>query len=157
VQKKFRLYRQRLFAEGRIEPPQKRNVGPFQELLRHAPGRAKGFFLHELGITQSIVEIALRTAAGQNAKIIHSVTLEVGSLAGVVPAALQFCYEACSKETLLEGSRLIIDEVPAQARCRNCATDYPLPDLLTCCPGCGSVASDLLCGEELRIKEMEVD
>ncbi|WP_020677345.1 hydrogenase maturation nickel metallochaperone HypA [Geopsychrobacter electrodiphilus] len=113
--------------------------------------------MHELGITQSIVEIALRTATGQAATIIHSVTLEVGALAGVVPDALLFCYEACSKETLLEGSRLIIEEIPARARCRDCATDYPLVDLLTCCPACGSAASDLLCGEDLRIKEMEID
>lgn len=113
--------------------------------------------MHELGITQSIVEIALRTAEGQQAEKVHSVTLEVGSLAGVVPDALQFCYEACSKETLLEGSLLIIDEVPARARCRDCAVEYPVTDLLSCCPGCNSVSSDLLCGEEMRIKEMEID
>ena len=113
--------------------------------------------MHELGITQSIVEIALRTAQGQQAEKIHSVTLEVGSLAGVVPDALQFCYEACSKETLLEGSRLIIDEVPARARCRDCTVEYPLIDLLSCCPACESAAGDLICGEEMRIKEMEID
>ena len=113
--------------------------------------------MHELGITQSIVEIALRTAEGQQAKKIHSVTLEVGSLAGVVAEALQFCYEACSKESLLEGSRLIIEEVQAQARCRDCAVEYPLTDMLDCCPACGSASGDLLCGEELRIKEMEID
>ena len=113
--------------------------------------------MHELGITQSIVEIALRTAANQQAKKIHSVTLEVGSLAGVVAEALEFCYEACSKETLLEGSLLIVEQIQARARCRDCAVDYPLTDLLACCPGCNSVASDLICGEELRIKEMEID
>lgn len=113
--------------------------------------------MHELGITQSIVEIALRTAQGQNAKKIHLVTLEVGSLAGVVPEALQFCYEACCKETLLEGSRLLIEAVAARARCRDCGSEYPLTDLLGCCPECDSAASDLLCGEEMRIKEMEID
>jgi hydrogenase nickel incorporation protein HypA/HybF len=113
--------------------------------------------LHELGITQSIVEIALRTAAGQQAKKIHSVTLEIGSLAGVVAEALEFCYEACSKGSLLEGSRLIIEAVPAKARCRDCALDYPLTDLLACCPACDSASGDLICGEELRIKEMEID
>lgn len=113
--------------------------------------------MHELGITQSIVEIALRTAAGQQAKKIHSVTLEVGSLAGVVAEALEFCYEACSKDSLLEGSQLIIEAVQARARCRDCAADYPLTDLLACCPVCNSAASDLICGEELRIKEMEID
>ena len=113
--------------------------------------------MHELGITQSIVEIALRAAEGQQAKKIHSVTLEVGSLAGVVAEALEFCYEACTKESLLEGSRLIIEAVPARARCRDCAADYLLTDLLTCCPHCNSAAGDLICGEELRIKEMEID
>ncbi len=113
--------------------------------------------MHELGITQSIVEIALRTAQEQGAREIHSVTVEVGSLAGVVGDALQFCYEACSKETLLEGSRLLIEEVAARARCRACGTEFPLADLLACCPQCDSAASDLLCGEEMRIKEMEID
>ncbi len=121
------------------------------------PGLGKGKVLHELGITQSIVEIALQTASKQQVEKVHSVTLEVGSLAGVVPEALQFCYEACSKETLLEGSLLIVDEVQARARCRDCAFEYPLTDLLSCCPECGSLASDLLCGEEMRIKEMEID
>ena len=113
--------------------------------------------MHELGITQSIVEIALRTAQDQGATKIHSVTVEVGSLAGVVADALQFCYEACSKETLLEGSHLLIEEVVARARCRECGAEFPLTDLLACCPQCDSAASDLLCGEEMRIKEMEID
>jgi len=113
--------------------------------------------LHELGITQSIVEIAERTARQQQASKILSVTVELGSLSGVVPEALEFCYEACSHNTLLEGSQLLIERIAALARCRICHREYPLEDLLACCPACGSAAGDLLCGEELRIKEMEID
>ena len=113
--------------------------------------------MHELGITQNIVEIALQTAAGQQATKIHSLTLEIGSLSGVIPDSVQFCYEVCSNETLLEGSRLIIKEIQARARCVDCAAEYPLIDLRLGCPECGSAASDLICGEELRIKEMEID
>lgn len=113
--------------------------------------------MHELGITQSIVEIALRTAQAQAAEKVHSITLEIGTLAGVIPEALEFCYAVCSKETLLEESRLIIETVQARARCRNCGDEYDLTDLLACCSRCNSVASDLLCGEEMRIKEMEID
>lgn len=113
--------------------------------------------MHELGITQSIVEIAERTARQQQAGKVLSVTVEVGSLSGVVPEALEFCYQACSNGTLLEGSQLLIERVPAQARCRDCRREYPLEDLLACCPDCGSAAGDLLAGEELRIKEMEID
>ena len=110
-----------------------------------------------MGITQSIVEIAERTAKQQQAKKILSVTVEVGSLSGVVPEALEFCFEACSKETLLEGAELLIEKVPARARCRDCSREFPLDELLACCPECDSAASELLSGEELRIKEMEID
>jgi len=113
--------------------------------------------LHELGITQSIVEIAERTARQQQAHKVLSVTVELGSLSGVVPEALEFCYEACSNGTLLEGSQLLIERIAARARCRDCQREFPLEELLACCPDCGSAAANLLSGEELRIKEMEVD
>jgi len=113
--------------------------------------------LHELGITQSIVEIAERAAKEQQAKIIHSVTVEVGSLSGVVPEAMEFCFEACTSGTMLEGAQLLIERIPAHARCLNCSYQFPLEELLACCPECDSAASELLSGEELRIKEMEVD
>ena len=113
--------------------------------------------MHELGITQSIVEIAERTARQQQAMKVLSVTVELGSLSGVVPEALEFCYEACSQDTLLEGSRLLIEQITARARCRACHREYAVEDLHACCPVCGSAAGDLLCGEELRIKEMEID
>jgi hydrogenase nickel incorporation protein HypA/HybF len=113
--------------------------------------------LHELGITQSIVEIAERTAHQQQAEKILSVTVEVGSLSGVVPEALEFCFEACTNGTLLEGATLLIEKIPARARCRSCACEFPLDELLACCPECDSAAGELLSGEELRIKEMEID
>ncbi len=97
------------------------------------------------------------SAEEQQATKIHSLTLEIGSLAGVVSNAVQFCYEVCCNETLLEGSRLIIEEIQAKARCFDCAAEYLLIDLSFCCPECGSTAGDLICGEELRIKEMEID
>ena len=65
--------------------------------------------MHELGITQSIVDIAARTARDQGAERIVSVTVEIGSLSGVIPDAVEFCFEACSQGTLLEGSRLLIE------------------------------------------------
>lgn len=113
--------------------------------------------MHELGITQSIVEIAEQTAIKQQAVKILSVTVEVGSLAGVVPEALEFCFEACSSGTLLEGAQLLIEKIPARARCRDCACEFPLEEFLACCPECDSAASELLSGEELRVKEMEID
>ncbi len=113
--------------------------------------------MHELGITQSIVEIAEQNARDNQAQKVLSVTVEVGSLSGVVPESLEFCFEACSNGTLLEGAKLLVELIQAQARCCDCGQQFPLKELLGCCPRCDSAASDLLSGEEMRVKEMEID
>lgn len=113
--------------------------------------------MHELGIAQSIVEIAEENARKQGAKKVLAVTVEVGALSGVMAESLEFCFDACSRETLLEGSELKIEKVPARARCRACRQDYDLENFYDNCPACNSAASDMLSGEELRIKEMEID
>lgn len=113
--------------------------------------------MHELGITQSIVEIVERSAKQQQAQKILSVTVEIGSLAGVVPEALEFCFAACSSGTLLEGAQLLIERVAARARCCDCGREFPLNELLGCCPACNSAACEIIAGEEMCVKEMEID
>lgn len=113
--------------------------------------------MHELGIAQSIVEIAEKNAREQGAKSVLEVTVEVGALSGVMAESLEFCFDACCRETLLEGCRLQIVQVPARAKCRNCREEYDLKNFFDSCPACDSAASDMLSGEELRIKEMEID
>ena len=113
--------------------------------------------MHELGIAQSIVEIAEKNARLQDATRVLAVTVQVGALSGVMAESLEFCFEACCKDTLLDGSELKIEKIPARARCRDCHQEYDLSNFLDNCPACDSAASDMLSGEELRIKEMEID
>jgi len=113
--------------------------------------------VHELGITQSIVDIAEQTARQHGGGKITSVTVEIGSLSGVVPDAVEFCFEACSKETLLEGARLVINVIPGRGRCLQCATEQEIDNHSFACDACGALGLERLQGEELRIKELEVD
>jgi len=113
--------------------------------------------VHELGIAQSIVEIAAKNAREQGAERVLVVTVEVGAFAGVLPEALEFCFEACCQDTLLEGSCLRIERVPARGRCQACHQEFPVDSYFTRCPACSAAATELLSGEELRIRDMEVD
>ena len=113
--------------------------------------------MHELGITQSIVEIAERTARDQDARKVLSVTIEVGDLSGVIPDAVEFCYEVCAQETLLEGSRLIINRIEGRGRCQECRAEFKLDNMTFDCPACSSLAVQRLQGEELNIKEVEIE
>ena len=113
--------------------------------------------MHELGITQSIVEIAEKTAREQNATKVLSVTIEVGELSGVIPDAVEFCYEACIQETFLEGSRLVINFIPGLAKCDECRAEAKIDNMTFSCPACGSYSLQRLQGEELSIKEVEIE
>ena len=113
--------------------------------------------MHELGITQSIVDIAEKTAREQNAEKVLSVTVEIGELSGVVAEAVEFCFEACIQQSFLEGSRLIIKRIPGLARCDECKTEVKIDNMTFSCERCGSYALQRLQGEELNIKEVEVE
>lgn len=108
--------------------------------------------MHELGITQEIIEIVVRHAAG--AKVTR-VVLEIGKLSLVLPDAVRFCFDICSTGTLAEGAALEIVETPGRARCRICGGEVALEQPLGRC-ACSSTDLEWLAGEELRVRELEV-
>ena len=113
--------------------------------------------MHELSLTQSVVELCAARAAeqGNDARVTH-VTLEVGVLAAVMPDAMRFCFEICAKGTALEGAELEIIEIPGRARCLDCAGEVAVTQLFDTCR-CGSANLILISGEELKVKQMEVE
>ena len=110
--------------------------------------------MHELSITQGIVDICLQHAGG---KPIREVVVEIGMLSGVVPEAVSFCFEACTADTQASGARLKINLVGGSGRCLDCGCEQVIEQLYAACSGCGSYALELLAGEELRVVEIEVD
>lgn len=110
--------------------------------------------MHEMSITQSMVEICEKNAGGRR---VVSVVVEVGELSGVVPEAMEFCFEACTRETLLEGAKLFIERVAARGTCRECGTQFSVKSYFEPCPGCGAFGVQVISGEELRVKELEVE
>lgn len=110
--------------------------------------------MHEMSITQSMVEICEAHAAGRR---VTDVVLEIGELSGVVPESVEFCFEACTKGTLLDGARLTIETIPGKGSCPSCGGDYPVATLFDPCPRCGGFGLGIVSGEELRVKELELE
>lgn len=109
--------------------------------------------MHELAITQSIVSAVSKHACGRPVK---RVVLEVGTLAGVMPDAIAFCFDVVAQDTALEGATLDIRLIEARARCRACGTEFMQDSLIHPCR-CGSHDVERLSGEELNIRQYELD
>ena len=110
--------------------------------------------MHELSLVQSVVEICEQHSEGRR---VLEVTLGIGALSGVVPEALEFCFEAAAKETLLEGAKLIINRVPATGFCTVCGVVSKMETYFDSCPCCGALGLDLRSGDEMRVKDLEVE
>ncbi|MEB3281644.1 MAG: hydrogenase maturation nickel metallochaperone HypA [Lyngbya sp.] len=110
--------------------------------------------MHELGITQNIVAIVSEHARGAPVK---RVTIEIGKLSAILPDAIRFCFDVCTQGTVLEGATLEIVEVSGLGKCRQCGTEVTLDQPFGICHACNSVELDIIQGEELNIKEMEVE
>jgi len=108
--------------------------------------------MHELAITESVVaQVGERLPEAR----VATVTLEIGRLSGVVADSVRFCFDLCTPGTPLEGARLEIIEVPGAGRCRSCGAPLPLADLVAMCE-CGSFDVEIVGGQELLIKQVEV-
>jgi len=110
--------------------------------------------MHELSITRSVVAIVTERAAGQR---VTRVRLEIGRLSAIVPDAIRFCFDICTQGTAAEGAMLEIVEIPGRGRCGDCGTEVALAALVGRCPACGGAALRMVAGEEMKIREMEVE
>lgn len=114
--------------------------------------------MHELSIAMSIIEGASQEALQRGGAQIHAVYLKLGPLSGVVKDALLFSYEVASNGTMLEGSRLVIEEVPVVIYCSDCQKEQMLESIQRfCCPVCGTLSSDVVRGRELEFVAMEIE
>jgi hydrogenase nickel incorporation protein HypA/HybF len=108
--------------------------------------------MHELGITRNIVAIVSEHAGEQQ---VTRVLLEIGKLSAIMPEAIRFCFDICAKGTPLENAELQINQVPGMAQCQVCGNEFEIEQLFGRC-SCGSNLIQCICGQEMKIKEMEV-
>jgi hydrogenase nickel incorporation protein HypA/HybF len=113
--------------------------------------------MHEMGVAMQIVEIATASIPEDlvGARV-AKVNLKVGKLSAIVPDSLQFCFEAVSRDTALEGARLHIMEIPVRAVCNACQNEWGIDQPAFTCPQCQSGDITLLSGRELDIESIEL-
>ena len=113
--------------------------------------------MHELGVTQSILKIALRHAEQAGAARITEVNLVIGELASIVDDSVQFYWDMISEGTIAHGAVLTFTRIPAALRCQECGHEFPLNHHDYACPSCGSRKVIVVGGEEFYMESIDVD
>lgn len=110
--------------------------------------------MHELGIVAEIVRVVEKLAHEQQLTTIDTLVLQIGELSSVVPYYVEQCYPAAAYGTLLENTKLRIEILPGNGRCRSCGQVFNLLANRRKCPACGQTNAEILGGREFMIKEI---
>jgi len=113
--------------------------------------------MHELSVTESILEIALRHAEASGAAQVTDIHLVIGQLATIVDDSVQFYWDMISQKTPAEHARLHFWRVPAELECQACGQRYGLADSDLACPNCTSLSFHILTGEEFFMEAIDVE
>jgi len=112
--------------------------------------------MHEMSLCESILDILKEQAEKDHFSQVKRVSVDIGPLSCVEPEALQFGFDVVMKGSLAEGAVLEIERPPAEALCLACFKTVPVKARFDSCPECGSDALQVVSGEELKIRELEV-
>lgn len=113
--------------------------------------------MHEAGIAQGILDIAIETAIRHGAKVIRSVNIIVGRLSAVDNNALTTAFDVAKEGTIAEKAELCIENIPIVGKCNECGFESEYGEYFFQCRKCGSLDVTIIHGEELSIKDIEVD
>lgn len=113
--------------------------------------------MHELAVTQSILEIALRHAQNQKAKRITHLYIQMGEWSTVVDDSVQFYWDMISEDTIAKGASLHFDRKPVSLACKKCGhTYFPVSHELSC-PKCSGSDIKVISGEEFFLESIEIE
>lgn len=113
--------------------------------------------MHELSVTESILEIALRNANEAKAKRVTNLYLVIGQLASIVDDSVQFYWDIISKDTIASGSVLHFKRLSAIIKCLDCNHQYSPGNNVFSCPLCNSDHVKVISGDEFYMEAIDIE
>jgi len=113
--------------------------------------------VHEMSLSQGMLELIENAARSDGFVRVRTVWLQIGRLATVEPEALRFCFDVVTRGSCAEGARLEIESTPGKAWCLGCSESLLIEDPLAPCTKCGSYQLQVTGGDEMRVRELEVE
>jgi len=113
--------------------------------------------MHELSITQDMLDLVLEQAEQAEAKKVGRINLVIGEMTGIVEECVRFYFGFVSEGTPAEGADLYIKKVVSEARCRGCGRVFEIDEFDWACPDCGSKEVEITAGKELFVESIEVE
>lgn len=113
--------------------------------------------MHELSVTQALLEQVLRHAEAARATRVQTIQVSIGQLSSIVDDSVQFYWPLIAQNTIAVDARLVFNRIPAQFICAACTQTFLFHEQRDyICPHCGSMDVTLSGGDEMRLDSVEL-
>lgn len=113
--------------------------------------------MHELILTQNILDITLKQAAQASRQRVVRINLLVGPMCDESEDSIRFHWDVLAKGTPAENAELHFEADPGSVQCLACGHVFEPTEERFSCPVCSSDRLHLLEGDEVRLESIEVD
>lgn len=113
--------------------------------------------MHEMSLCEGLLNLVEDQARQKGFSRVHRLRLEIGGFSCIEEAALRFAFDAVTRGTLAEGATLDLVVRPGRALCFDCGHEVTLADRMDPCPECGGGVLMPVGGDDLRVRDIEVD
>ena len=112
--------------------------------------------MHELPVTESILEIALKHAESAGASRITDIYLVIGALSSIIDDSIQFYWDMLCQGTLAEGANLHFERLELVMQCTSCQHQFTPEAMEYVCPQCGGTGLEIIQGNEFYMDSIQV-
>jgi hydrogenase nickel incorporation protein HypA/HybF len=117
--------------------------------------------MHELSLTKSILNTAVRYAEKTDSQKVVTIVLRLGMLRDIKKEWIQHYFNYISKGTIAEDAEILVIVNPIVCRCPDCGKEFEIDkDRLAVeeilCPSCSAKDYTLISGTEFLIEGIEV-
>ncbi len=113
--------------------------------------------MHELSVTQQILDIAVKEAVGVGATTIKQIDLVIGDMSNVMDDCVQFYFDFLSKDSMAQGAQLSFKRIPLKVRCHYCNHSFTPAGESWKCPQCQKWDIEVITGNEFYLDSIEVE
>lgn len=117
--------------------------------------------MHEMVLTENVVDIVLKNAEMAEAEKVVRVHLRIGELRDIVDSLMVKCFQYLARGTVAEYAKLEIEKIPLMIQCRTCGetmhmklhtgdTGSPV------CSACGNSTFHIIQGNEFLVDDIEI-
>ena len=121
--------------------------------------------MHEVSVVSNMVEAILKELEKYDVERVEEVNVLIGDLTSLGAEQLEFAYEIVTRDTILEGSRFVIEREEVRVRCTECGYEGPADTLesdfmdhsvpVIACPKCGGHV-EITAGQACRVRDLNI-